>query len=103
MKQIAFKRGSSFAPRVGYTPGPGGPATLADMDIASEVRTPRGGPVASLEIAKAPDGLSFTATAADGTATWPEGPVHWDIKFTYADIVFYSETVSIEILREVTK
>jgi len=103
MKQIAFKRGSSFAPRVGYTPGPGGPATLTGMDIASDVRTPNGAAVASLEIAIAADGLSFTATAAEGTVTWPEGPVHWDIKFVLDGIVFYSETVSIDIQRAVTK
>lgn len=103
MKQIAFKRGSSFAPRVGYTPGDDGPATLAGMDISSDVRTPNGAAVASLEIAMAPDGLSFTAAAAEGTATWPEGPAHWDIKFVYDGVVFYSETVSIDVQRAVTK
>jgi hypothetical protein len=84
-------------------PGPGGPATLASMNIKSDVRTSNGAAVASLEIAMAPDGLSFTATATKGIATWPEGPAHWDIKFVYDGVVFYSETVSIDVQRAVTK
>jgi hypothetical protein len=102
MNKLTLKRGSSFGATVRYTPDAAGPQTLHSVSIASQVRTPGGQLLADLSIALAQDGLSFNVTAPSGTAAWPLGIAHWDIKFTAGGSVFYTETLTLELTREVT-
>jgi hypothetical protein len=103
MTQIAFKRGSSFVAKVGYTPDPGDPETVHDMVITSQVRTPGGNHIATLTVVKAADGLSVTVTSPEGTGDWPYGPARWDVKFDYHGDVVFSPTVALYIEQEVTQ
>lgn len=100
MKTLTLKRGSTFAANATYTPTPSAP-NLGGISITSEVRTPFGQPVTTLTVVPAPDDLGFS-TAPVSTASWPLGTLHWDLKFTRDGVVFYSETLAIEIQREVT-
>lgn len=104
MNELAFKRGSTFRRRVAYTPGANEPATLVDTAIASEVRTEFGTLIAVLEVEKTADNLGFTVKAPEGTASWPLGTAHWDIRFVFpGDDIQFTKTESIEVLREVTQ
>lgn len=104
MSGITLKRGETFRRRVAYTPSETEPATLVNTTIASEVRTPNGAHIATLVVEKTADNLGFTVKAPLGTATWPLGVAHWDIKFVFpGDDIKITETESIEVLREVTQ
>jgi hypothetical protein len=105
MSELAFKRGTTFRKRVAYIPGDNEPATLVDTAISSEIRTAVGGTlIATLVVEKNADNLGFTVKAPGGTATWPLGVAHWDIKFVFpGDDIQFTKTESIEVLREVTQ
>lgn len=99
---IKFKRGTTFAVDVAYTPTPSGPATLLDLEIRSQVR--KGSTLfADLTVVVAPDGLSMQVFAPLGTELWPYAVLSWDLRFELDGSVFYSETVEIEVVREVTQ
>lgn len=103
MKTITFKRGTSFGANVSYTPSEGQPADLSGFAISSEVRTPAGSLVATLAVTMAPDAMGFHVAAPEGTATWPLGKLAWDLRFERDGAVAFSETVGLELTREVTQ
>lgn len=97
---VTFKRGTTFAGTVTYTPQTGGPANLLTTTVTSDiidsdaVRYP-------CTITMAGDGLSFVASVSDTTG-WTLGNARWDIKFTYGTTVFYSETMRLNVIDQVT-
>lgn len=97
---VTFKRGTTFAGTVTYTPQTGGPADLLTTTIASDI-IDSGGNTYHTTITKAVDGLSFVASYSPTTA-WTIGNARWDIKFTYGGTVFYSETMRLNVIDQVT-
>ena len=95
-----FKRGTTLAGTVTYTPATGGPANLLTTTIESDVITANGS-VFPLTITKAGDGLSFTVRYND-TANWTLGSARWDIKFIYGGVTWYSETLRLTVIEQVT-
>jgi hypothetical protein len=95
-----FKRGTTLAATVTYTPATGGPANLLGTTLTSDIHTSDGG-FFHTTITKANDGLSFTIRY-DDTASWSLGSARWDIKFTDGDVTWYSETLRLTIIEQVT-
>jgi len=52
-------------------------------------------------ITVAGDGLSFVASVPD-TTKWTLGNARWDIKFAYSTTIFYSETMRLNVIDQVT-
>jgi len=95
-----FKRGTTFAATVTYTPSAGGPANLLTTTVASSV-IDSAGAVYPLTITMAGDGLSFVASYSTTTA-WELGLARWDVKFTYGGTIFFSETMRLNVIDQVT-
>jgi hypothetical protein len=95
-----FKRGTTFAATVTYTPSAGGPANLLTTTVASSIIDAEG-TTYPCTITMAVDGLSFVASVAD-TTQWGLGNARWDVKFTYGGVVFYSETMRLSVIDQVT-
>jgi hypothetical protein len=47
------------------------------------------------------DGLSFVASYSS-TDAWALGSARWDIRFAYGTTVFYSQTLRLNIIDQVT-
>ena len=97
-----FKRGTTFSATVTYTPAAGGPANLTSTTITSAIKD-AGGAEYDLVITKAVDGLSFTAVYSGSTSAWAIGNAKWDIKFVTAGSTFYSETLRLNVIEQVTE
>jgi len=98
---VTFKRGTTFAGTVTYTPQTGGPANLLTTTVTSDI-IDSGGNTYHTTITMAGNGLSFVASVAD-TSDWTIGNARWDIKFVYGTTVFYSETMRLNIIDQVTE
>ena len=97
---ITFKRGTTFACNSTYTPG-AGPTTLAGVTVVSDI-IDAGNGIYPLAVVVAGDNLSFTMTAETPSGGWALGNARWDIKFSIDGVVFYSETLRINIIERVT-
>jgi hypothetical protein len=97
---VTFKRGTTFAATVTYTPEAGGPANLLTTTVTSSV-IDYSGAVYPLTITMAGNGLSFVASYSP-TDAWTLGGARWDIRFAYSSTVFYSETMRLNIIDQVT-
>lgn len=97
---VTFKRGTTFAGTVTYTPQTGGPANLLTTTVTSDIVDSAGNRY-PCSIAMAIDGLSFVASVSD-TTVWSLGNARWDIKFAYGTTVFYSETMRLSVIDQVT-
>lgn len=97
---VTFKRGTTFAVSGTYTPG-AGPATLAGVTITSDV-IDAAGSTYSLTPVILGGNLTFTLTYADDSADWALGLARWDLKFVYSGSVFYSETLRVNVIDQVT-
>jgi hypothetical protein len=95
-----FKRGTTLAATVTYTPAQGGPANLTATTITSDIQTSNSS-FFGTTIVKANDGLSFTIRY-DDTANWSLGNARWDIKFTDGGVTWYSETLRLTVIEQVT-
>jgi len=98
---VTFKRGTSFAGTVTYTPYAGGPATITSVTITSTIITSDGTEY-PCTITKAGNGLSFVVRYTGDSGSWALGTARWDIKFVTAGAVFYSETMRLNIIDQVT-
>jgi len=96
-----FKRGTTFSASVTYTPAAGGPADLTAATITSSIVDSSRSQY-DLVITKAVDGLSFTAAFAGSTSSWGLGLAKWDIKIVNGGSTFYSETLRLDIIEQVT-
>jgi hypothetical protein len=97
---VTFKRGTTFAGTVTYTPEAGGPANLLTTTVTSSI-IDAANQVYPTTITMAGDGLSFVASYSP-TANWSLGSARWDIKFAYGTTVFYSETMRLNVIDQVT-
>jgi hypothetical protein len=97
---VTFKRGTTFAGTVTYTPQAGGPANLLTTTVTSSI-IDASNQVYPTTITMAGDGLSFVASYSP-TANWTIGSARWDIKFAYGTTVFYSETMRLNVIDQVT-
>ena len=97
---VTFKRGTTFAGTVTYTPETGGPANLLTTTVTSSIIDAAGN-VYPTTITMAGNGLSFVCSYSS-TANWTLGSARWDIKFSYSGVVFYSETMRLNIIDQVT-
>lgn len=97
---VTMKRGTTLAGTVTYVPG-AGPANLLGTTVTSDV-IDVGGTTYHLTVDMAGDGLSFVLRYDGSTADWNTGTGRWDIKFSTGGVVFYSETVRLNIIDEVT-
>jgi hypothetical protein len=97
---VTFKRGTTFAGTVTYTPQSGGPANLLSTTVTSSI-IDAGNNTYPCTITMDGDGLSFVASYSP-TSAWTLGSARWDIKFAYGTTVFYSETMRLNIIDQVT-
>ncbi len=97
---VTFKRGTTFAGTVTYTPEAGGPANLLSTTVTSNI-IDAGNNTYPCTITMAGNGLSFVASYSP-TSAWTIGSARWDIKFAYGTTVFYSETMRLNIIDQVT-
>lgn len=97
---VTFKRGTSFAGTVTYTPDAGGPANLLTTTVTSTIIDSQGNQY-PLTITMAGNGLSFVASYPD-SSSWAIGVAKWDIKFVYSGAVFYSNTMRLDVIAQIT-
>ena len=98
---VIFKRGTTFAGTCTYTPDAGGPATITSVTISSDIIL-SDNTVVPLTITKAGNGLSFVAQTSASTANWALGTARWDIKFINSGSVYFSETMRLTVIDQVT-
>ena len=98
---VIFKRGTTFAGTCTYTPDTGGPSTITSVTITSNIILADGVTV-PLTITKAGNGLSFVASTSASTGEWALGTARWDIKFVNAGAVFFSDTMRLSVIDQVT-
>ena len=97
---VTFKRGTTFAGTVTYTPAAGGPANLLTTTVTSNI-IDSDGATYPCTITMAGSGLSFVASVAS-TTNFSLGNARWDIKFAYGTTIFYSETMRLSVIDQVT-
>ena len=98
---VTFKRGTSFAASCAYAPSAGAPANLLGTTVTSTVVDSNLSPY-DLVVTIANDGLSFTAVYAGYTSTWSTGTASWDIRFSLGGSVFYTVTMRLNVIGQVT-
>jgi hypothetical protein len=98
---VTFKRGTSFAGTVTYTPDAGGPANLLTTTVTSTIVDSQWNEY-PLTINMAVNGLSFVATYPD-SSDWALGVAKWDIKFNYGGSIFFSDTMRLDVIAQVTE
>lgn len=98
---VIFKRGTSFAGTCTYTPDTGGPSTITSVTITSNIILSDNTTV-PLSITKAGNGLSFVAATTASTAEWALGTAKWDVKFNYNGSIFFSDTMRLTVIDQVT-
>jgi hypothetical protein len=98
---ITFKRGSSFSASMVWNPEPGGIANLVGVTVTSSIIDTQQNEY-DLTCTVAAGGLSVTMVYPGSTADWALGSAKWDIKFLDGGTVFYSETMRIDLIGQVT-
>ena len=96
---VTFKRASTFGASCTYTPETGGPADLTGVSIASDVRDANGKIYACAVTVIDPTHFSISY---DNTSGWALGSAYWDIRFSTNGVVFFSDTVVLNIINNVT-
>ena len=98
---VTIKRGSSFSASMVWNPEPGGIANLIGVTVTSTIIDGQQNEYA-LNATVAVDGLSVAFVYPSSTAAWAIGTAKWDIKFLNGGSVFYSETMRIDLIGQVT-
>ena len=98
---VTFKRGTSFGAAVVWNPEAGGLANLIGVTVTSTILDADRNEFELVTVV-AGNGLSFTAEYAGDTGDWAVGTARWDIKFTNNDSIFYSDTMRIDVIGQVT-
>ena len=100
---VTFKRGSTYAATVTYTPAAGAPANLLSTTVSSDI-IDSGGTVYPCTITMAVNGLSFVASLpASSTEGFSLGNARSDIKFVYGGTTFFSDTFRLSVIDQVTE
>jgi hypothetical protein len=98
---VTWKRGSTFAAQVTYTPGAGDPATLEGVLVECSVmdharqRYP-------LTVTMLPGFLSFNVYFDGDSSDWAVGTAALDYRCTLDNVVFYSTTARFTIEAQIT-
>ena len=98
---VTFKRGTSFGASVVWNPEAGGLANLIGVTVTSTILDADRNEFELVTVV-AGNGLSFTAEYAGDTGDWAVGTARWDIKFSNAGSIFYSDTMRIDVIGQVT-
>jgi hypothetical protein len=98
---VTFKRGTSFEAATVWNPEVGGLANLIGVTVTSTIIDADRNEFELVTVV-AGNGLSFTATYAGSTADWAVGTARWDIKFSNNGSVFYSDTMRLDVIGQVT-
>ena len=98
---VSFKRGTSFAASCTYTPSAGAPANLTGTTVTSSIVDSQYNQY-DLTVTIAAGGLTFTAVYPGDSSSWALGLAKWDLRFQYGGTVFYSTTMRIDVIGEVT-
>jgi len=94
-----FKRGETFNGVATYTPEAGWPADLTGVTVVTALRDSRN-QLHYFDVTMT-DSTHFTVRS-DTTEKWHTGTAYWDIKFSEGGVVFYSETILLIIIPNVT-
>ena len=99
---VTFKRGTNFGSTTVFTPeAPPAIQTLSGVTVTSTIVDADRNEY-DLTVVVAGNFLSFTANYVGSTADWAIGTARWDIKFSQGTTVFYSDTMRLEIIGQVT-
>jgi hypothetical protein len=98
---VSWKRGSTFAASVSYTPGVGEPATLEGVTVLCSVMDNREARY-PLVVSILPDNLSFTIIYPGDTSEWAIGTAALDYRCLENGAVFYSTTARFVIEPQIT-
>lgn len=96
-----FKKGQTFNAIATYTTEPGWPADLSGCTIESDIKDSRNQLRELTVVIDSPTQFTMSATGED-TQDWYPGTAYWDIKFVQSGVTFYSETVTLNILANIT-
>jgi len=99
---VTFKRGTNFGSSTVFTPeAPPAIQDLIGVTVTSTIVDADRNEY-ELTVVVAGNGLSFTADYVGSTADWAIGTARWDIKFTQGTTIFYSDTMRLDIIGQVT-
>jgi len=96
---ITYKRASTFGATCTYTPESGGPPNLNGLTITSDIRDANGRIYSCTVTVTSP--TTFTVFYGD-TSGWALGSAYWDIRFTNNGIIFFSDTVVLNVINNIT-
>lgn len=99
---IKFKRGSSFAMTITYSPPEGGLPNLLGADIESQVLDIAG---IRHDLSASLDGTGLIITLeadAESTVKWAVGLAYMDVKVSVGGSVIYTDTLPFPIIPQVT-
>jgi hypothetical protein len=99
---VTFKRGTNFGSSTVFTPeAPPAIQNLIGVTVTSTIIDADRNEY-ELTVVVAGNGLSFTANYTGDTGDWAIGTARWDIKFTQGTTIFYSDTMRLDIIGQVT-
>lgn len=96
---VTFKRATTFVASCTYTPDSGGRPNLTGVTITSDIRDANRKVYISTVNVTSP--TTFTITY-DNTSDWSVGSAYWDIRFSENGVVFFSDTVVLNIINNIT-
>lgn len=107
MPTLIHKHGDSFRAQCTYTVG-GTSASIAGLNIASQIRNAAEVLVCSLEVYGRDDGAGTFSLRPSGLNSaetdWPVDTLYWDIQYTDANgLVRSTETITINVVRDETR
>jgi len=99
---VTFKRGTNFGSSTVFTPeAPPAIQDLTGVTVTSTIVDADRNEY-ELTVVVAGNFLSFTADFVGSTADWAIGTARWDFKFTQGTSIFYSDTMRLDIIGQVT-
>jgi hypothetical protein len=99
---VTFKRGTNFGSSTVFTPeAPPAIQDLTGVTVTSTIVDADRNEY-ELTVVVAGNFLSFTADYTGDTGDWAIGTARWDIKFTQGTTIFYSDTMRLDIIGQVT-
>lgn len=98
---VSWKRGSTFAASVTYTPGAGDPQDLSGVTVLCSVMDHRENRY-PLVVSTLPGNLSFNILYPGDTSEWAVGTAALDYKCLENGVVFYSTTARFTIDPQIT-
>ena len=96
---INWKRASTFGATVTYTPETGWPTNLTGVTVTSDIRDANRKLYTCTVVITSPTTFTVTNSSTD---LWAVGSAYWDIRFTKDGTVFFSDTVVINVIDNVT-